>query len=79
MICIYLLLYSQYLRSDHHFYFTFRCVKLLIIRHPLIEADLYRLAATVGLNLERVHPSGKLLRGVSFMFIYLLFFAFKVW
>ncbi|KAK7582693.1 hypothetical protein V9T40_014138 [Parthenolecanium corni] len=42
-----------------------KCVKLLIIRHPLIEADLYRLAATVGLNLERVHPSGKLLRGLE--------------
>lgn len=45
-------------------FFCYRCVKLLIIRHPTIEVDLYQLAATVNINLERVHPSGKLLRGV---------------
>ena len=45
-----------------------RNVKLLIIRHSSIEADLYNLAAAVDLHLERVHPGGKLLQGVSITF-----------
>jgi len=41
-----------------------RCVKLLTIRHPSIEADLYDLAAKTHDSLEHVHPGGKLLTGV---------------
>ncbi|XP_034232119.1 diacylglycerol kinase eta isoform X2 [Thrips palmi] len=40
-----------------------RCVKLLTIRHPSIEADLYDLAAKTHDSLEHVHPGGKLLTG----------------
>lgn len=42
-----------------------RNVKFLSIRHSSIEADLYNLAAAVDLHLERVHPGGKLMQGVS--------------
>ncbi|XP_052130444.1 diacylglycerol kinase eta-like [Frankliniella occidentalis] len=42
-----------------------RCVKLLTIRHPSIEADLYDLAAKTHDNLENVHPGGKLLAGTE--------------
>lgn len=45
-------------------HFHFRCVKLLTIRHPSIEADLYDLAAKTHNSLETVHPGGKLLSGV---------------
>lgn len=43
-------------------------MKLLIIRHPKIEADLYELAATAGVNMEKVHPSGKILPAVFFYY-----------
>lgn len=39
-------------------------MKLLTIRHPSIEADLYDLAAKTHDSLEHVHPGGKLLTGV---------------
>ncbi|KAK3907640.1 Diacylglycerol kinase eta, partial [Frankliniella fusca] len=42
-----------------------RCVKLLTIRHPSIEADLYDLAAKTHDSLENVHPGGKLLSGTE--------------
>lgn len=42
-----------------------RCVKLLTIRHPSIEADLYDLAAKTHDSLETVHPGGKLLSGTE--------------
>lgn len=45
--------------------FLRRYVKTVIVRDPMIEApDVYDLAGTVSNNLEKVHPSGKLLQGV---------------
>lgn len=52
----------------------YRHVKLLIIRHSSIEADLYNLAAAVDINLERVHPGGKLVQGVSNLILFLYTF-----
>ncbi|XP_014254872.1 diacylglycerol kinase eta isoform X4 [Cimex lectularius] len=40
-----------------------KCVKLLIIRHPSIEAEIYDLADRTSSNLEKVHPSGKIQQG----------------
>lgn len=40
-------------------------VKLLIISHPSIEADLYQIASRTASVLERLHPEGKILEGVS--------------
>ncbi|XP_034189721.2 diacylglycerol kinase eta isoform X3 [Osmia lignaria lignaria] len=38
-------------------------VKLLIISHPSLEADLYQVAARTAQALEQVHPDGKILQG----------------
>ncbi|XP_014229615.1 diacylglycerol kinase eta isoform X2 [Trichogramma pretiosum] len=40
-------------------------VKLLIISHPSIEADLYQVAARTAVALEKVHPDGKILQGAT--------------
>jgi hypothetical protein len=40
-------------------------VKLLTIRHPTIEVELYQLAAQTAAHLEKVHPGGKIIEGVS--------------
>ncbi|KAL1140316.1 hypothetical protein AAG570_000248 [Ranatra chinensis] len=40
-----------------------KCVKVLIIRHPTIEAELYELADRTASSLEKVHPSGKIHQG----------------
>jgi len=64
---------AQFKQPKHHFAveilnlvdFFFRCIKLLTIRHPSIEADLYDLAMHTNNQLENVHPGGKLLTGVS--------------
>ncbi|XP_069681666.1 diacylglycerol kinase eta isoform X7 [Periplaneta americana] len=38
-------------------------VKLLTIRHPSIEVELYQLAAQTAAHLEKVHPGGKIVEG----------------
>jgi hypothetical protein len=43
----------------------FRYVKLLTIRHPTIEVELYQLAAETAANLEKVHPGGKIIEEVN--------------
>ncbi|XP_025161810.1 diacylglycerol kinase eta isoform X6 [Harpegnathos saltator] len=40
-------------------------VKLLIISHPSLEADLYQVASRTAQALEQVHPDGKILQGVG--------------
>lgn len=51
-------------------------VKLLIISHPSLEADLYQVAARTAQALEQVHPGGKILQGVSsFLIIKFLVFS----
>lgn len=39
-------------------------VKLLIISHPSLEPELYLIADRTAVNLEKVHPDGKILEGV---------------
>jgi diacylglycerol kinase (ATP) len=46
-----------------------RYVKLLTIRHPTIEVELYQLAAETAANLEKVHPGGKIIEGVNLFVI----------
>lgn len=43
-----------------------RYVKLLIVQSKITEKKLYNLFANAGLSLERIHPVGKVLEGVSF-------------
>ncbi|XP_058801772.1 diacylglycerol kinase eta isoform X2 [Phymastichus coffea] len=38
-------------------------VKLLIISHPSIEADLYQIASRTSAVLDKIHPGGKILEG----------------
>jgi hypothetical protein len=45
-------------------------VKLLTIRHPTIEVELYQLAAETAANLEKVHPGGKIIEEVNFHLIW---------
>ncbi|XP_026466696.1 diacylglycerol kinase eta-like [Ctenocephalides felis] len=40
-------------------------VKLLIISHPSLEADLYSIATRCGTCLENLHPNGKILEGLE--------------
>jgi hypothetical protein len=40
-------------------------VKLLTIRHPNIKVELYQLATQTAAHLEKVHPGGKIVEGVS--------------
>nr|XP_024218639.1 diacylglycerol kinase eta-like isoform X8 [Halyomorpha halys] len=40
-----------------------KCVKVLIIKNPSIEAEVYELADKTASNLEKVHPSGKIQQG----------------
>uniref|UniRef100_A0A146MDL5 Diacylglycerol kinase n=2 Tax=Lygus hesperus TaxID=30085 RepID=A0A146MDL5_LYGHE len=40
-----------------------KCVKVMIIRHPNLEAEVYELAERTEANLEKVHPSGKIQQG----------------
>ena len=44
-------------------------VKLLIITHPSLEADLYQCASRTDQALEKLHPDGKILEGVSLYMI----------
>jgi hypothetical protein len=41
-------------------------VKLLTIRHPYIKVELYQLATQTAAQLEKVHPGGKIVEGVSY-------------
>lgn len=47
-------------------------VKLLIVSHPSLERDLYMIAAQTSAAIEKIHPDGKILQGVS-LFIDLAF------
>lgn len=49
-------------------------VKLLIISHPSLEPELYQIAARTAIALEKVHPDGKILQGVSFFCTLVIFF-----
>jgi hypothetical protein len=40
-------------------------VKLLTIRHLNIKVELYQLATQTAAHLEKVHPGGKIVEGVS--------------
>ncbi|XP_044581503.1 diacylglycerol kinase eta isoform X4 [Cotesia glomerata] len=40
-------------------------VKLLTISHPSFEPDLYQIADRTAVNLEKVHPDGKIIQGPS--------------
>jgi len=46
-------------------HFGCRYVKLLTIRHPNIKVELYQLATQTAGHLEKVHPGGKIVEGVS--------------
>ena len=45
-------------------------VKLLIVSHPSLERDLYMIAAQTSAAIDKIHPDGQILQGVSFIFNY---------
>lgn len=45
--------------------FVYRYVKLISISHPLVEPGLYQLAVQTSTHLEKLHPGGKIVEGVS--------------
>lgn len=56
----------------------FRCIKLITINNPSLKNELYDLAFNAGVDVENVHPGGRILEGVALRIAFTkLFFTTK--